>query len=305
MIFQNLEFSPNLPALRRFQLQPAWQCQQSFHRVARASPSTCSIPLVSHSKSTKRMSDDESDTGHILSVGKTFGTITLLKDALSSLAITDGFEFLTLRSSDRRYEVKCKESDCNVHVYARAIGQSSIYRIHNSQTEHEYYGITHAGHKNATSSFIAGKIREKLALQPDYKPADIVKDMKADFGVHITYYKAWAAKESAMIQINGTHEESYAQLPKYIEKLKEANPGSHITLETTVDNKFRRVFVCFGASAQGFAHCRPLMGLDGTHLKSKYQGMNIFSSNSNLRHSSCCHSGRRKRLSISIRMGCC
>src|SRR5216117_3136345 len=92
--------------------------------------------------------------------------------------------------------------------------------------EHECYGITHRGHNNVTSMFIAGKIREKLALQPDYKPVDIVKDMKADFGVEVTYYKAWAAKERAMVQINGTHEGSYAQLPKYIEKLKEANPGS-------------------------------------------------------------------------------
>ena len=113
-----------------------------------------------------------------------------------------------------------------------------IYRVRNSQTEHECYGITHAGHTNATVEFIAGKIEEKLALQPGYKPADIVKDMKTNFGVDITYWKAWAAKEHAMVAINGTHEESYAQLPKYVEKLKEANPGSYITLDCTTENKF-------------------------------------------------------------------
>ena len=236
------------------------------------------------------MSDDKSDSGRILSVGKTFETFALLKETLSSLAVMEGFEFMTLRSSDRRYEVKCKGADCNWHVYARAVGKSAIYRVRDSQMEHECYGITHRGHNNVTSMFIAGKIREKLALQPDYKPVDIVKDMKADFGVEVTYYKAWAAKERAMVQINGTHEGSYAQLPKYIEKLKEANPGSEIALETTIENKFRRVFVCFAASAKGHVHCRPLLGLDSTHLKSKYQGIDESILYSNHRHSSCCDS---------------
>lgn len=135
------------------------------------------------------MSDDESDSGHILGVGKKFETIALLKETLSSLAVEEGFEFMMLRSSDRWYEVKCKRIDCNWHVYARAVGKSAIYRIRDSQTEHECYGITHQGHNNVTSVFIAGKIREKLITQPDYKSADIVKDMKADFGVEIMYYK--------------------------------------------------------------------------------------------------------------------
>ena len=219
------------------------------------------------------MSDDESDPGHILDVGKTFETFASLKETLTSLAVAEGFEFTTLRSEPGRYHVKCKGVDCNWHVSARAVGQSTIYRIRRSQTVHECYGISHRGHNNFTSAFIAGKIREKLALQPNYKPADVVKDMKSEFGVDITYYRAWAAKEHAIVQINGTHEESYAQLPKYIEKLEEANPGSDITLECTTENKFRRIFVRFGASAKDFVHCRPLLGLDGTHLKSKYQGL--------------------------------
>jgi hypothetical protein len=33
------------------------------------------------------------------------------------------------------------------------------------------------------------------------------------------------------------------------------------------------MFVSFGASAKGFPYCRPILGLDGTHLKSKYLGI--------------------------------
>ena len=44
-----------------------------------------------------------------------------------------------------------------------------------------------------------------------------------------------------IVEINGTHKEAYAQLPKYIKKLKQANPGSDITLETMIENKFQLI----------------------------------------------------------------
>jgi len=55
--------------------------------------------------------------------------------------------------------------------------------------------------------------------------------------------------------------------------LESANPGSFVTLEKFSNNRFRRLFLCFGASATGFESCRPVLGLDGTHLKSKFQGI--------------------------------
>lgn len=52
--------------------------------------------------------------------------------------------------------------------------------------------------------------------------------------------------------------------------------GSFINLETTPSDdgmKFHRLFISYRASIEGFVHCRALLGLDGTHLKSKYGGI--------------------------------
>ena len=80
-----------------------------------------------------------------------------------------------------------------------------------------------------------------------------------------------------MQAINGTDEESYFALPKYCEDLKRNNDGSKVVLESTseeeVGQRFRRMFVCYGASAMGFVYCRPVLGLDGTHLNAKYRGV--------------------------------
>ena len=73
--------------------------------------------------------------------------------------------------------------------------------------------------------------------------------------------------------INGTHEKAYQMLPEYCKGLIESNPGTVTTLEIDEDRKSCRIFLCFGASADGFMHCRPILDLDGTHLKQKYQGI--------------------------------
>jgi zinc finger SWIM domain-containing protein 3 len=52
--------------------------------------------------------------------------------------------------------------------------------------------------------------------------------------------------------------------------------GSFINLETTPldeDTKFHRLFISFHASINGFVHCGALLGLDRTHLTSKYGGI--------------------------------
>ena len=51
------------------------------------------------------------------------------------------------------------------------------------------------------------------------------------------------------------------------------NPHSVVHLESTPENKFRRVFISYSASALGIQYCRPLLGLNGTHLKTRFQSI--------------------------------
>ena len=90
--------------------------------------------------------------------------------------------------------------------------------------------------------------------------------------------------------LNGTPEEGYAILPQYCKKLREINPdnflifeitsyysGSTVILEIISSDgpdgngiKFKRLFISYKAMINGFVHYRSLLGLDGTHLTSKY-----------------------------------
>ena len=69
----------------------------------------------------------------------------------------------------------------------------------------------------------------------------------------------------------GKHAESYVRLPKYIEVLKEKNPGTIASCITEgPDNAptFKRLFISFEAMMTGFKRgCRPFIGVDGCFLK--------------------------------------
>jgi zinc finger SWIM domain-containing protein 3 len=104
-------------------------------------------------------------------------------------------------------------------------------------------------------------------------PVNIVDEIQRVDHVQISYKVTWEARELARIIINGTHEEYYAGMPSYHEQPLESNLGSFITLERTATNQFHRLFLFYCTSAKGFASCKPLLGVDGTHLRSRFQGI--------------------------------
>ncbi|KAK8547868.1 hypothetical protein V6N13_123294 [Hibiscus sabdariffa] len=81
-----------------------------------------------------------------------------------------------------------------------------------------------------------------------------------------------SGKNLAIENLNGNHKEQYAKLYAYLDELRQSNPG-----KTTVckldDRKFERLYICMQAMKDGFkAGYRPIIGLDGCHLKGYYQG---------------------------------
>ncbi|XP_038892626.1 uncharacterized protein LOC120081651 [Benincasa hispida] len=87
-----------------------------------------------------------------------------------------------------------------------------------------------------------------------------------------SYGKAWRARETAFALAKGTLEESYVVLHAYCEALKIENPRTVFEIELEESKYFKYVFMVLGASLRGFKSCRPVIIIDGTHLKGKYKG---------------------------------
>ena len=95
------------------------------------------------------MSNDEAHTLHPLSTRKTFESLAELKQVVSSYTVHEAFEFKTVYSSDRRYEVKCKNANCNWTILTCTIGRSSLYHVCDAALDHDCFGIQHRDHQNA------------------------------------------------------------------------------------------------------------------------------------------------------------
>ncbi|KAL0295124.1 UNVERIFIED_CONTAM: hypothetical protein Sradi_6850900 [Sesamum radiatum] len=77
--------------------------------------------------------------------------------------------------------------------------------------------------------------------------------------------------------IQGSPSEQYALLWDYVDEIKRSNPGSTVILGTLQEyghNIFDRFYVCLQALRLNFlAGCRPLIFVDGCHLKEPYGGL--------------------------------
>lgn len=206
--------------------------------------------------------------------GLDFDTLEELKSSCRLWAVKSAFEFKTLRANKTRYEIVCKFEGCPWRLYATSLAHAAhIFRIKKHNPNHSCLGMGHSGHQQASAKFICEVILEQVKTRPRYRPSQIVIDIKTQHMVDITYSKAFRAKELALERIHGSHVDAYKGMPKYCSDIEKTNLNSVTKLECTSENQFKRVFIAYGACATGLTHCRPLIGLDGTHLKTRYQGI--------------------------------
>uniref|UniRef100_A0A803QGP6 MULE transposase domain-containing protein n=1 Tax=Cannabis sativa TaxID=3483 RepID=A0A803QGP6_CANSA len=125
-------------------------------------------------------------------------------------------------------------------------------------------------------------MKAKLPKLPEF---NVDVDMKnpsfekvsKDHVIDISRDKAYKARKLATKKIEGSYDEQYATLWDYAEEIKYTNKGSTIEFVTEVgDNgnpRFKRMYICFDGLRDGFnAGCRPLIGLDGCHIKGPHKG---------------------------------
>ncbi|MQM08757.1 hypothetical protein Taro_041615 [Colocasia esculenta] len=127
-------------------------------------------------------------------------------------------------------------------------------------------GLSTQKHPRASKRWISSIIAEKIVDTPLYRPKDIKKDIFRDYGVDVPYYQAWWGKEFAQKEVHGDERCSFDGL----HAIERSNANSIVDLDVSVEGRFKRFFVSFGANIHGFERgCRPLLFLDGTQVEQK------------------------------------
>ncbi|XP_058102762.1 uncharacterized protein LOC131246543 isoform X1 [Magnolia sinica] len=228
------------------------------------------IPAIGNDK---RPAQYSSPVNTILAMGKEFDSVSDYRDALRTYAIAKGYALTTICSSQSRVTAKCRAEGCPWRVHASRLASMKRFKIKRMNNVHTCGGVGKDSHPNASVIWIASIIKDKLRDKPHYKPKEIVNDIYQEYGVNVTYKRAWQGKEAAQKQLEDSQSDTYSQLPWFCNRIKETNPGSLVTLTTTDKLNFQCLFVSFHASQHGFDNgCRPLILLDGTSLREKWRG---------------------------------
>lgn len=110
-----------------------------------------------------------------------------------------------------------------------------------------------ASKKKFNSKVIVDLIADDICNMPGISPRDVQKQVKAKFGVDITYYVAWKSTVGGRARVFGDHSQSYSTLAVYLLKLERTNPGSAVDLDIDpIKGNFMRCFFSFGACINGF-----------------------------------------------------
>ena len=90
--------------------------------------------------------------------------------------------------------------------------------------------------------------------------------------------QVYRAKRKAREFILGDERLQYGKLRDYVEMISVTDVGSKVILQTEITEpntqpKFKRMYVRYNVQKVGFlGGCKPLVGLDGCHLKGKFGG---------------------------------
>ncbi|KAJ1414667.1 Zinc finger, PMZ-type [Sesbania bispinosa] len=209
-----------------------------------------------------------------LVIGQEFPDVETCRRALKDIAIAMHFDLRIVKSDRSRFIAKCSKEGCPWRVHVAKCPGVPTFTIRTLQGEHTCEGVRNLHHQQASVGWVARSVEARIRDNPQYKPREILQDIRDQHGVAVSYMQAWRGKERSMAALHGTFEEGYRLLPAYCEQIRKTNPGSIASVVATgQENCFQRLFISYRASIYGFINaCRPLLELDRAHLKGKYLG---------------------------------
>ncbi|KAK4402084.1 putative L-cysteine desulfhydrase, chloroplastic [Sesamum angolense] len=160
-----------------------------------------------HAKVAEKWQDN------ITGVGQRFNSVHEFREALRKYAIAHQFAFKYKKNDSDRVTVKCKSEGCPWRIHASRLSTTPLICIKKMNPTHTCEGSMGTNGYKATRSWVASIIKEKLSVFPNYKPKDIVNDIKQEYGIQLNYFQAWRGKEIAKEQLQGSYKEAYSQLP--------------------------------------------------------------------------------------------
>ncbi|KAL0378790.1 UNVERIFIED_CONTAM: hypothetical protein Sradi_3184500 [Sesamum radiatum] len=203
-------------------------------------------------------------------LGMRFSNKSEFKKALLSHAIKSKRTLKFIKNDKIMVYAKCGNEDCEWKMHAIKMQDEETFHINLYNPKHSCPQIFDV--KNVKTAWLKDKYLQKFKSDPKRSMKGFRVDIINELRVNVSKDQAYRAKRAALKEIEGSPDYQYTRLWDYAEEVRATNPGSTVILGTEEaddgEHRFSRMYVCFGGLKSGFkAGCRPIIGVDGCHLK--------------------------------------
>ncbi|XP_060969749.1 uncharacterized protein LOC133036977 [Cannabis sativa] len=139
-----------------------------------------------------------------------------------------GFDYYVRKFGTDIWYVTCKDTDFGWRLRAKNNILSNMFEVSTFHNVHTCsLDLRGKDNRQASPLIVAHLIKDKFATDgSDHLASDIRKSMHKDYGIQMSYEKAWRCREKALHLARGTPEDSYSKLPSYLHMLQLRNPGT-------------------------------------------------------------------------------
>jgi len=209
-------------------------------------------------------------------LGMEFNSLGEFKDAIREWNVLNRYVITFLKNESYRERAICK-GRCGYLAYCSKVGDMHTYQLKTLKPKHKCSRTVK--NRSASSRWVANfVVVKKLQTSKKVTISDIVDDMRTNHAVGITMGRAWKAKQISQSVVDGDDDRQYAMIWRYAAELKRANAGNNVKINVDrptppIRPRFGSFYFCFDECKKGFINgCRPFVGVDGCHLKTKYGG---------------------------------
>ncbi|XP_016652612.1 PREDICTED: uncharacterized protein LOC107881976 [Prunus mume] len=217
-------------------------------------------------------------------IGMQFANKDELEEAIREYAIVQGRNVELVKNDNKRIQAKCAgHTKCPFILFASKIDiNEQTFAIKTLSLEHECTRVDKLKYTNSrvdklkytNSSGCPKGLLTRLGKIPKWDVGAFKAEVLEKYHINVSKHQIYKAKNLSKVIIEGSYVEQYARLWDSTEELKKTNKGSTVIIKNKMKGNvsvFERIYVCLEACKRGFlAGCRPLIGIDGCHLKGPY-----------------------------------
>jgi hypothetical protein len=202
--------------------------------------------------------------------GQVFESVELLRKAIREYSCQNRVDIKLPINDRQRLCAKC-EPGCPWYLWASTNSRTKCFQIKRFDGEHTCSKKWKV--RAFTSVFLAEKYVEAFRADEDMNMKNFSRIVQKDWNMGPSRSKLQRARRLALQVVYGDEIAQYKLLRDFGHELIRNNPGSTFLLSVDEMSRFKQCYMCVDASKRGFLKgCRPVICLDGTHIKTKYGG---------------------------------